>query len=296
MANTVSQFSEGIWVVKDGGGKVLLKAYTPKEEPPETRNQACSGDDYEYSVDLAKQCVRHARRALPKGTFNNQMEVDGQMKYLTDGAAPKVLASRAETMFAELSGLNAGKPKDHITQMAARCLATMTVGGGVCSLLTYVTAGFATMLGKRGTKIAAVFDSDFNHEYCVLYYGTSPWIVADPWVGTSYAVPWKHGFFPQDAIHMTIRMEIAQTMSEPFGIEFADREVQAAIKAAKVDKPIDRRDVLHPSKQGLGQRHKYQWFHMDGAYAHPDNVQKAHKSGYTAIAEPDEWGDAVTLD
>lgn len=292
MPYKVAKMLEGIWTVRNDEGSVVLKCKPPYAGPPPERTEAAAGGDWTYTLDVARKAVRYARRVLPKGAFNNQMRIGGQWRYLTGKDAPKVWAARVETMFAELAYPN-DQEKDFITQMAARSLATRTVGGGVCSMLTYVTAGWLTMNAKRGTKIATVFDDQFNHEYCVVYYGLSPWVVADPWVGTSYCCDWRDCYFPREAIAVTTLTEVGVPVSVPFGVEFEDGVVQAARRKARVDEPVGARDQLPAPHQDLAYKDRYPWFHMDGAYGHPDNVAEGKHAKYDVAAKPDEWGDAV---
>jgi len=280
-------------VKKDG--KVHLKVYpTAQGGPPQRIGHSQKGPDVEYTKDIAAQAVRYVRSQLPRGAFNNQMNIRGQYQYLTNGVSPKWLAARAETMYAALA-TKGDQLRDTVTQLAARSLATLTVGGGVCSLMTYVTAGYLTTIAKRGTKIVTVFDGSFDHEYVVLFYGTSPYVVADPWVGTSYVCLWSHCLFPPDHVSAHTRMEIGETLRIPFGVVFTDAEIRTAKAAGDInliDNP-PKKEMLVTAKQGLEQRKKYPWFHMDGAYAHPDNIKPVHEMNDKAVVGPDEWGAAV---
>jgi hypothetical protein len=282
------------YVVKKDG-KVQMKVYpTVEGQPPRRVGHTSSGPDVEYTMDIASRAVRYVRSQLPRGAFNNQMNIRGQYKYLTNNVAPKWLAARAETMYVSLA-YRGEQPRDTVTQMAARSLATLTVGGGVCSLMTYVTAGYLTTIAKRGTKIVAVFDSSFDHEYVVLYYGTSPYVVADPWVGTSYVCLWDHCYFPPDDASVHTRMEIGETLDVPYGVPFTEQEVRTAKRIGDInliDNP-PQKEKLAANKQSLDQRGTYPWFHMDGAYAHPDNIKPAHKAKYRSVVGPEEWGNVV---
>lgn len=92
------------------------------------------------------------------------------------------------------------------------------------SLMTYVTADYLTTIARQGTKILTVFDRLFGYEYVVLYYGTSSYVVADPWVGKSYACLWDDCSFP--AYHVTVYtlMEIEETLSVPTAWIFPRRK------------------------------------------------------------------------
>jgi hypothetical protein len=288
------QKTGNFYVVKKDG-KIHMKVYpTVNGQPPRRVGHTAKGPDVEYTMDIAAQAVRYVRRQLPRGAFNNQMEIQGQYKYLTKNVAPKWLAARAETMYASLA-YRGEKPRDTATQMAARSLATISVGGGVCSLMTYVTAGYLTTIAKRGTKIVTVFDNSFDHEYVVLYYGTSPYVVADPWVGTSYVCFWHECYFPPKDVSVNTRMEIGESLSVPYGVEFTDQEVRTAERIGEInliDNP-PKNQILALAKQGLDQKKKFPWFHMDGAYGHPDNIKPVLKMKYKPIVGPDEWGEAV---
>lgn len=282
------------YVVKKDG-KVHMKVYpTVEGQPPRRVGHTSKGPDVEYTMDIAARAVRYVRSQLPRGAFNNQMNIRGQYKYLTNNVAPKWLAARAETMYVSLA-YRGEQPRDTATQMAARSLATLTVGGGVCSLMTYVTAGYLTTIAKRGTKIVAVFDSSFDHEYVVLYYGTSPYVVADPWVGTSYVCLWDDCYFPPDDVSVNTRMEIGETLNVPYGVEFTKQEIRTANHIADINLIGNppKRETLAVASQSLDQKLKFPWFHMDGAYAHPDNIKLARKMKYRFIVGPEEWGEAV---
>jgi len=77
--------------------------------------------------------------------------------------------------------------------------------------MTYVTAGYLTTIARQKTKIMTVFDSFFDHEYVVLYYGTSSYVVADPWVGKSYACLWDDYSFPANHVSVYTLVEIEET-------------------------------------------------------------------------------------
>ncbi|MEN6319295.1 MAG: hypothetical protein ABFD82_11140 [Syntrophaceae bacterium] len=288
--------NRGNYLVVTRDGKIQMRVYPTSEGPPPKRvGQASSGPDVEYTKSIAAQAVRYVRSQLPRGAFNNQMKIGASYKYLTNNVAPKWLAARAETMYNSLAFRRGDQPRDTITQMAARSLSTITVGGGVCSLMAYVTAGYLTTIAKRGTKIVTVFDGEFNHEYVVLYYGTSPYVVADPWVGTSYTCLWGHCYFPPESIHANTLMEIGETLEIPYGVEFTEQEVLTAKRIAGVD-GIDNppaKEKLDPSKQSLDQKKKYPWFHMDGAYGHPNNIKPEYEAKYRSVVMPEEWGNAV---
>lgn len=282
------------YVVKKDG-KVHMKVYpTVGGRAPQRIGHTSKGPDVDYTMGIAAQAVRYVRSQLPRGAFNNQMKIRGQYKYLTNNVAPKWLAARAETMYASLA-YRGEEPRDTATQMAARSLATLSVGGGVCSLMTYVTAGYLTTIAKRGTKIVTVFDSSFDHEYVVLYYGTSPYVVADPWVGTSYACLWDDCYFPPNDVSANTRMEIGETLIAPFGVAFTEQEVRTAKSVADINLIGNppKRETLAVASQSLDQKSKFSWFHMDGAYAHPENIKQACKMKYKPVVGPDEWGEAV---
>jgi hypothetical protein len=277
--------------VKDGA-QAHLKCRAPRRAQPALRiGKPEDHVDTQYAKLMARDAVRYARFTLTKGAFNNQMRINNKNQYLTDNVSPRWLAARAETLFTALAYPN-DNAKDFVTQMAARSLATLTVGGGVCSLMAYVTAGFLTTSAKDDTKIAVVFDGNFDHEYVVVCYGESPWVVADPWVGTTYSCLWEHCYFPQDAVTVTTDIEICRKVSVPFGVEFSDAEIRTATRQAKLD-PVPEKEKLAADKQALADRKKYSWFHMDHAYAHPSNVADLQQGKYQRlgpVATPDMWG------
>lgn len=68
------------------------------------------------------------------------------------------------------------------------------------------------------------------------------------------------------------------------------------LRKAEIDlihKPPENRILHDPKKQSLDQKSKYAWFHMEKAYAQPDNIQKEHEQEYRRVVGPEEWGTAV---
>lgn len=278
-------------------GKVHMKVTGPvKGQPPQRVEHSPEGPDVYYTMGIAARAVRYVRTMLPLGPFNNQMLINGEYKYLTNNVAPKWLNARAETMYVSLA-FRDDQPRDTVTQMAARSLATLTVKGGVCSLMAYVTAGYLTTIARQGTKIVTVFDRHFNHEYVVLCYGTSPYVVADPWVGRSYVCCWDDCSFPPDKINVHTLMEIEETLKFPYGVEFSAQEIRAAKSFGNInllDNPPENQVLLDPDQQSLSKKNEYPWFHMDSAYAHPDNIKPGAKKKYQSVVGPEQWGTAVT--
>lgn len=278
------------------GDQVHMRVSGPVAgQPPPRVGHTPKGPDVYYTMGIAARAVRCVRKMLPSGAFNNQMLIDGEYQYLTNNVAPKWLAARAETMYVALA-YQKDQPRDTVTQMAARSLATRTVKGGVCSLMTYLTAGYLTTIAKQGTRIVTVFDASFDHEYVVLYYGTSPYVVADPWVGTSYVCLWDDCCFPPDHISVHTLMELEETLSVPYGVEFPMQEVRTAKSIGDIkliDNPPENQKLLDLNKQSLDKKNSYPWFHMDSAYAQPDNIKPEERNKYTSVVEPQEWGTAV---
>jgi hypothetical protein len=295
MGYQIEKTGETAYAVKKAD-KVCMRVSGPVEGPPPRRKEETSkGPDVDYTMAIAARAVRYVRKMLPFGAFNNQMLINGEYKYLTQNVAPKWLAARAETMYVSLA-YREEQPRDTVTQMAARSLATRTVKGGVCSLMTYVTAGYLTTIARQGTKIVTVFDKQFDHEYVVLYYGTSPYVVADPWVGKSYVCLWGDCSFPPDHVSVHTLMEIEETLSAPYGVEFPTQEVRIARRIGDIDlivNPPENQKLLDLDKQSLDKKNKYSWFHMDSAYAHPDNIKPNARKKYKSVVEPEEWGNAV---
>lgn len=293
MPYSLQQMGEYIHV-KDGG-QVHLKCRAPREAQPALVVGEEDHVDTQYAKLMARDAVRYARFTLTKGAFNNQMRINNKNQYLTNNVSPRWLAARAETMFTALAYKD-DNARDFVTQMAARSLATRTVGGGVCSLMAYVTAGFLTTNAKDGTHIAVVFDGEFDHEYVVVRYGGSPWVTADPWVGTSYSCLWDHCYFPRDAVTVTTEIEICRKVSVPFGVEFLDAEVRRATNEAKLNQAVPENQKLATDKQDLRDKKKYSWFHMDNAYAHPTNVADGQRGKYERlgpVVTPEMWGEAA---
>jgi len=292
MGYLIEKTGETAYDVKKDGA-VHMRVAGPAEGRPSQRSEAVSkGPDVDYTLSIAARAVRYVRKMLPFGAFNNQMLINGEYRYLTNNVAPKWLAARAETMYVALA-YRGEQPRDTVTQMAARSLATLTVKGGVCSLMTYVTAGYLTTIARQGTTIVTVFDKRFDHEYVVLCYGESPYVVADPWVGKSYVCLWDDCSFPSNHVSVYTRMEIEEPLRVPYGVEFLAQEVRTAKIVGDIgliSNPPENQKLPDPDKQSLDRKDQYQWFHMESAYAQPDNIQPDRKKSYQSVVDPDEWG------
>ena len=292
MGYQIEKTGETAYDVKKGE-KVHMRVTGPVAgQPPERGEHTSDGPDLVYTMGIAALAVRYVRKMLPLGAFNNQMLINGVYRYLTHNVAPKWLNARAETMYGLLAYPD-GRPRDPVTQMAARSLATLAVKGGVCSLMTYVTAGSLTVVAKQGTKIVTVFDNRFDHAYVVLYYGTSPYVVADPWVGTSYTCLWDDCLFPPAHVSVYTLMEIEETLTVPYGVVFPPEEVLSAKSRSEIDRidnPPKNQILLGLDEQSLDKKNKYSWFHMDSAYAHPDNIKPKERRKYRSVVGPEDWG------
>ena len=280
-------------VVKNS--KLQMKVYPTKKGPlPKSFNFMRSGADVNYTMALAAEAVCYVRSQLPLGPFNNVLKIGSQRKYLTNNISPRWLAARAETMYTALA-FHDDQPRDTITQLAARSLATRTVGGGVCSMMATVTAGYLTTKAKKGTVILIVFDARWNHEFVVLFYGRSQYVVADPWVGSPYVCFWNETCFPPPRSSSCIytQIEIKEPLEVPYGVVFSEQQVQMAIKTAEIHRlknPPSNQMLTVPLEKVLDNYKKYSWFHMDKYFFQEDNLAIFAKAKYQRAAGPEDWG------
>lgn len=102
-----------------------------------------------------------------------------------------------------------------------------------------------------------VFDRFFDHEYVVLYYGTSSYVVADPWVGKSYACLWDDCSFPPNHVNAYTLMEIEETLNVPYGVGFPAQEIRTARHIGDIDlinNPPENQKLLDLDKQSLDKK------------------------------------------
>lgn len=78
-------------------------------------------------------------------------------------------------------------------------------------------------------------------------------------------------------------------------MDFPAQKIRTARRIGDIDlinNPPENQKLLDPDKQSLDKKNEYSWFHMDSAYANPDNIKNA-KEKYKSVVEPEEWGNAV---
>jgi hypothetical protein len=205
---------------------------------------------------MAWSAVRRARKLLPKGAFNNRAGLP--KKILREEQYPKWQNLFIDMNVGELIGIGAnivanqrGIPpeEDFVLQHAILARVTAAVGGAVCSKIATLTLGILTATALPGTRVAQVWHNS-DHEFLLVGYGNSPWIVADPWPHNSYITPLSHNLFRDDNIERHNRVTIHKKCREPFGVIFRDPVVEKALEST-------RRKMGAPSEKDKETLHSY---------------------------------------
>jgi hypothetical protein len=212
-------------------------------------------NDTKFAMHLAVWAIKKTRSALPYGTFNNSMIIDGAAQYLTPTKtidnvekqlSPKLLADAADQFhmeFAWKGGVEAlatddPKPDNLVESLAARAYGARLIKGGVCSLVSHVCLGYLTM-GCPAESEAAVVYHGADHSFCVMRYKTSPWIVVDPWVRFPYAIPWGNTYFGFKGLVNNYRVKITKKVDVAFGVTVGGEkgsETELRLPQARIDK------------------------------------------------------------
>ncbi|MCH2205688.1 MAG: hypothetical protein MK132_07445 [Lentisphaerales bacterium] len=318
--------------------KVCLKTRAVEGRPAKI-NGSITSEDGQYTLKIAKEAALYARAVLGRGTLNACMvtrsstakvarekkklqggkleagEAFLEYGFLTDKLSPKFLMGKIDEMKQVLYGN--GPHKDHpLRQFASHSFSARTVGAGVCNLIAAVVAGRLTTQAKSGTKFCVVLDEDCGHEYVVLSYGKSPWVVCDPWVQQVYCCKWEDNLFEPKDVTKYWEFALEETLSIPFGIEFKDSEVKAAEAKAGIKDIIKPENYpnkyLSGKKNGGSQKssklEKNTWWlceqnvkknkygNMEPCVWNEDtNIKSEAKGQYKLIAGPFEWGNNVSM-
>lgn len=223
----------------------------PARKTVEECETANAVGDMNKAKEIAAWATKATRNMLTQGAFNavfplhpddnpddapaNFHDADHAPSYLTGEVSPKHLYDISEDMFMDLSveKLWAGAivreivstlPRDPLVQLLARFYGTVTARGGVCSMMSAVTAAMASLTaypvefdGANYTELL-ICSHGADHSFVVVGYGNSPWIVADPWVAEPYIIPLEDNYFNQDGIKLYQHVCIGKRFTVPFGI------------------------------------------------------------------------------
>lgn len=258
--------------------------------PEDRSNMSKTNKDAQYVIQLATQTVKIVRALLRRGTLNNLM--DGPHTYRMKVKKPKkwgegyidsyenrkgfmadqppaLLNKKIEDMRTNLASLHMQPPSDHV-KMAAMGLAPRIVGAGVCAMVAHVTLGVLTTIGE-GIRVLLVFDSSFDHSYCVVSKGYSRWFSVDPWTRDVYVCPWEDCWFPPQDVRQYYRVDIIKPVVIPYGVNFSQDHIN---------------QVNGIRESGTGA--------MDSTYSHPSNVSEDKQGNYAAgVVGPQQWGSAL---
>mgnify|MGYP006438591215 CR=1 FL=1 len=320
------------------GSKTCLKV-RPVDGRPAKISGSISSADGQYTLGIAKDAALYTRAVLGRGTLNacmvtrtgsakvarekkalqgGKLEVGEaflEYGFLTDKLSPKFLMGKIDEMKQVLYGQ--GPNKDNpLRKFASHSFSARTVGGGVCNLIASIVAGRLSTQAKAGTKFCVVLDEDCEHEYLVVSFGNSPWIVCDPWVQQVYCCKWEDNVFSPKSVTKYWEFSLEETLSVPFGVEFSNSEVKAAEAKAGI-KEISAPEN-YPNKHLSGKKNggsksgskleKNTWWlceqnvkkNEDGmmetcVWNEESNIKGDAKSNYELIAGPFEWGNNVSM-
>lgn len=230
---------------------------------------------------MAWRAVRIARSLLPKGAFNNRAGLPPailareqyprwQNLYIDAGVGNLIESGQA--IVEQQRGIPPSE--DIVLQHAILAKVTQTVGGAVCSKIASLTLGILTTTAQPETRVAQVWHNS-DHEFLLVGYGNSPWIVADPWPHRSYITPLAYNAFKADGIERHNRVTIHKKCREPFGVIFRDPAVQKVLFSTQSE-------MGRPSKADRETLH---------SYGQPTNLERAfpgHEEWLAATGA--EWG------
>ncbi|MEZ5584406.1 MAG: hypothetical protein R3F37_18070 [Candidatus Competibacteraceae bacterium] len=81
--------------------------------------------------------------------------------------------------------------------------------------------------------MACKIQHDIDHHFVVVKVGSSQWWVIDPWVHTSFVLPWRYNYFQDDGAEAHIQMTVHTPVAEPFGLPFDQNKIATAHESAK---------------------------------------------------------------
>lgn len=257
--------------------------------PEDLSHMSKTNKEAQYVIQLATQTVKIVRALLRRGTLNNLMDgphtyrmkvkkpkkwgegyidaYENRTGFMSD-RSPALLNKKIEDMRTTLSSLHMQNPSDHV-KMAAMGLAPRIVGAGVCAMVAHVTLGVLTTIAE-GIRVLLVFDSSFDHSYCVVSKGHSRWFSVDPWTRDVYVCPWEDCWFPPQDVRQYYRVDIVKPVVIPYGVNFRQEHIT---------------QVNGIMGSGTGA--------MDSTYSHPSNVHEDKQVNYkTRVVGPTQWGSA----
>jgi len=254
---------------------------------PPHRGGNPESDDADTAMDMAFRAVRSAREILNKGPFNNRgglpADILGRERY------PRWQDTLVEEQLGELMAnannivngqRNIPPQEDFLLQQACLGHLTAHARGGVCSKIASLTLGILTLDADPGTRVAQVYHN-LNHEFVMVAYGNSPWIVADPWVHNSYNVPMNRCNFGDEArIVRNMFMIVHRPCRYAFGVDINFQEFNRIRE--QVRRRLNREYPPDPSFYQMGQD-----FQQD------DNLRAARDSEYPLAADRTQWGPGV---
>ena len=239
------------WTLAVGPVTAAADTPFPKRKSVQECTEANALGDMNKARKIATWATKATRHMMRKGAFNavfpltdenntdeapaNFHDKDHAPGYLTGEVSPKYLYDIAEDMFMDLAvekvwagtirrDIVATLPRDPLVQLLSRFYGTITAQGGVCSMISAVTAGMASMASypieydaeHYTDLIIATHGAD--HSFVVISYGNSPWIVADPWVAEPYIIPLEENYFDEAGIKTYQHICFGKRFKTPFGI------------------------------------------------------------------------------
>ena len=279
------------WVL--ASGPVVTGVPPDRPTMSDAAQTAGSMADFYNAFSVAIYAVKATRYVLKRGALNavfplepdlnpddapaNFFDPDTPPRYVCGDISPKYLYDISEGLFNELylekvrgggfvrEVVNA-LPRDPLVGILARYYGAMTVSGGVCSMISAVVAGLASLnaypveyTGEPNdyTEILVCYHGA-DHSFCVIGYRDSPWIVADPWVAEPYVLPWEENYFDRAGVQSYQSICVRHRFGIPWGVPIlAGAYNRAALDAAE---PIQNfpltRDLIVAAENSVGARNE----------------------------------------
>ena len=200
------------------------------ENEPSLQDQPIETEDELTTFVTAKNAIAAVRKMLPKGPFNNRGDLDENIKLrepYPDYSNALILAMSGEA-FEQLQPLMEKElghklAPEELVKLSSVCKseATKRVGGGVCSMIATMTTCMLTSMAQPGTEICQVCSEFSDHEYVIIKYGTSRWMLVDPWTLTSHVVPFSDALFGPGGVSKYFKVTVDEQAEDgkPFGID-----------------------------------------------------------------------------
>jgi hypothetical protein len=193
--------------------------------PPPQREGDLRSEGTQEALDMAYYAVRSAREMLPLGPLNNREDLHPDI--LRRERYPRwidtLIDLQMEAFVANGNDIVQHRRRippgeDFVLQQACLAHAVWRYGGGVCSKIAALTLGILTKEAEPGTRLAQVYHQ-LNHEFVLVAYGDSPWIVADPWTHNSYVIPLDYcSFGEEDEITRHMFVTVHRKSRHMFGV------------------------------------------------------------------------------